>query len=529
MRIKSYLICFFLLLYISACNFNNKESGKSKGPLGCVTNKEEFKKTDIFEPLADGSPKNSLPSAFSLRKYCPKRGNQGQQSSCVGWSSSYAGRTILHAYATGANPDQAAFSPSFIYNSIRKGDCSHGTYIGDALDMMINTGDIPLSEFPYDQHVCDQMPDEDQLNRAGNYRISGYNRLTDGEKFTINLQAIKQNIAQGAPVVIAVPVGGSFDKLYGEKIWEPTEDDYSELEKYKNEDYDNCALGGHAMCLIGYDDNLEGGAVEIMNSWGEDFGQQGFFWMKYSDFRNFCREAYGFFPMERKNTDNLSFSASVALLLNKSQDYMSLEHKKGYTFTTDEQRVGTKFKMEVTNSIACYTYVIGLDTNDQSYILFPYTDNHSPYCGITGTRVFPSDYSMQLDEVGQKDLMAVILTKDELDIYNINDKVNRSKAGSYEARIKEALGSQLVTADNLDFETSKTVDFKAKESDKNAVLIVVEINKDGTAINSSDTNEEENNTNEENNNSYEEEENTNIEEEENNDNPSLLDDYNNAK
>jgi hypothetical protein len=174
---KIYLISF-LVLYITGCNFSSKENGKSKGPLGCVTNKEEFKKTDIFEPLSSSSSKNSLPSAFSLRKYCPKRQNQGQQSSCVGWSSSYAGRTILHAYATGADPDKSAFSPSFIYNSIRKGDCSHGTYIGDALEMMINTGDVPLSEFPYDQHICDQMPDESQLNKAGDYRINGYNRLT---------------------------------------------------------------------------------------------------------------------------------------------------------------------------------------------------------------------------------------------------------------------------------------------------------------------------------------------------------------
>ena len=498
MRVKSYLIYFLLVcLTLGSCS---KGKNKKELPLGCVTNKEEFKKTDIFEPLSSGSPKNSLPSSFSLRKYCPKRKNQGQQSSCVGWSSSYGGRTILQAYATGADPNQIAFSPSFIYNSIRKGDCSHGTFIGDALDMMINTGDVALSEFPYDEHVCDQQPDEQQLNKAGEFRIRGYNRLTDGDAFSINLDAIKQNVAQGAPCVIAIPVGGSFDKLYGEKLWTPTEDDYAELEKYKNGDYDNCALGGHALCLMGYDDNFEGGAVEIMNSWGEDFGEQGFFWMRYSDFKNFCREAYGFFPIERKNPDNLNFGASVGLLINKSQDYIGLKHKNGYTFTSDAESVGTKFKMEVTNSIACYTYVIGLDTNNTSYILFPYTDNHSPYCGITGTRVFPSDYSMQLDDIGQKDLMAVILTKEALDINSINDKVSNSQASTYEARVKEALGSQLIAANDLDFETGRTVDFKVKESEKNAVLIVVEINKNGKKNNSSDddnptTNDDNNNDN----------------------------------
>src|SRR5436190_15843871 len=118
MRLKKYLSYFLLAcIFVSnfGCNSSNKDKNKKELTLGCVTNKEGFKKTDIFEPLSSGSPKNSLPSAFSLRKFCPKRKSQGQQSSCVGWSSSYAGRTILQAYATGADPNQIAFSPSFIY------------------------------------------------------------------------------------------------------------------------------------------------------------------------------------------------------------------------------------------------------------------------------------------------------------------------------------------------------------------------------------------------------------------------------
>ena len=32
----------------------------------------------------------------------------------------------------------------------------------------------------------------------------------------------------------------------------------------------------HAMTIIGYDDNKYGGAFEVMNSWGEAFGNKGF-------------------------------------------------------------------------------------------------------------------------------------------------------------------------------------------------------------------------------------------------------------
>jgi len=43
-------------------------------------------------------------------------------------------------------------------------------------------------------------------------------------------------------------------------------------------------FGGHAMCVIGYSDSKYGGAFEIMNSWGTEFGEGGFFWIKYNDF-----------------------------------------------------------------------------------------------------------------------------------------------------------------------------------------------------------------------------------------------------
>ncbi|MCU0444921.1 MAG: hypothetical protein MUE85_08370 [Microscillaceae bacterium] len=42
-----------------------------------------------------------MPKSYSLKKYSPTPGNQGQTGTCVGWSSTYAGRTILEAKANG--------------------------------------------------------------------------------------------------------------------------------------------------------------------------------------------------------------------------------------------------------------------------------------------------------------------------------------------------------------------------------------------------------------------------------------------
>ena len=50
--------------------------------------------------------------------------------------------------------------------------------------------------------------------------------------------------------------------------------------------------GGHALSLIGYDDNKEGGCFEIINSWGKEWGDKGRIWVKYSDFDKIVDEVY---------------------------------------------------------------------------------------------------------------------------------------------------------------------------------------------------------------------------------------------
>ncbi len=41
-------------------------------------------------------------------------------------------------------------------------------------------------------------------------------------------------------------------------------------------------LGGHAVTIVGYDDNKFGGAFKIINSWSANWGDDGYFWLPYS-------------------------------------------------------------------------------------------------------------------------------------------------------------------------------------------------------------------------------------------------------
>ena len=42
----------------------------------------------------------------------------------------------------------------------------------------------------------------------------------------------------------------------------------------------------------GYDDYFNGGSFLVVNSWGADFGKNGYMWMKYTDFKTYTHRAY---------------------------------------------------------------------------------------------------------------------------------------------------------------------------------------------------------------------------------------------
>jgi hypothetical protein len=444
---------------------------------------KQFEKANIYESL--DSTKDPLPEAANLQRFAPSVGDQGHQGSCVAWSSAYAARTIEEAARTGADPNSLRFSPAFLYNQIGLENCD-GSYIERAMEFMTRSGSIPYDQFPYNDQDCSRQPDQQQLEEARQYRMRGFNRLTPGDyNNRIDLHAIKENISQGAPVVIGMQVGGTYmQEMMGRDVWEPTAEDRSMI-----------GFGGHAQCVVGYDDRKYGGAFLIMNSWGPQWGNNGFAWVRYPDFRYFVREAYGIEPMAKTGAAaNEPFSCEIGLVQVRYEgkktipgDYIPLRLKKDNVFeTVSPVKMGTRFKMEVKNTTECYVYVFGKETDGTSYTLFPYPDasnpqktKYSPFCGITGYRLFPKGKSMMPDSIGARDEMAVVVSKQPLNWYSLNNEISRNPGQEYGARLNAALGSRLIR--NVPFKaTAKgNMQFSAPGAGNNSVVAtVVEISKD---------------------------------------------------
>ncbi len=437
---------------------------------------KEFDKASIYEGLEDNNTKNPLPEAVSLLRFAPRRGDQGQQGSCVAWSSAYAAQTILTAAATGKDPNSITFSPSYLYNQIRLSQDCQGSYIQRAMEAIKRNGGVPLSQYPYNDQDCSRSPSGADLAAGRQNTIHGFTRLTEGDNLNqISVRAVKEHLAKDAPVVIGMLVGQSFmTDMMGRELWQPQGLDKAQV-----------GLGGHAMCVIGYDDRKFGGAFQIMNSWTPQWGKDGIAWVRYGDFKNYVREAYGIDPLPKSAAvANLPLECSVGLINNATKQYIRLKSTGNNTFqTVTPIKVGTRFKMEVKNSTECYVYIFGQETDGSSYVLFPYlkpgqtVSKHSPYCGITGYRVFPKSESLEADNIGNKDYMAVVTSKKELNYNQLNSAISSSTQPTYSGKVNEALKTILVSTATYSATSDGRINFKVNAAPNQAVATIVAFDK----------------------------------------------------
>lgn len=447
---------------------------------GMVFDDDAYSKTMMKAPLTRSTYGASLPASASMKKYCPTPKNQGNYGTCVGWSSTYAALTIINAiknnWTDKAVIDQNTFSPWYTYTQIRLSttdNCANGTYINDAMGILKNKGAVPYSEFNVE---CQTSVPSNLTYKAGNYKIKDFAKLFDtydSENFKI--QATKKSISENKPVVIGMKCPNSF--YYPSGVWQPTEDPSTDF-------------GGHAMCVIGYDDNMYGGAFEFMNSWGPTWANSGFVWVKYSDYAKFTKYAYEMIDdlktvVVKNNTNNnntnnvvvkkeIKLSGKLKFVLADGTEMLA---KKISNFYRMEKayKSGTKFRLYINNDQPAYVYAFGADLTHKTFQIFPHKSNISPALTYKSNNVAlpDEDHYIEMDKTIGKDYLCVVYSKEPLKIDDLRGKVEKG-IGSFHERIKTAFSSIVVDATNVKYLETGSIGFEASSKDKSVVLLVVE-------------------------------------------------------
>jgi len=247
------------------------ETAESKGKGLILMDEEDYDALPERDPLMRGR----LPEFIDLSSFFPAPGNQGDQGSCVGWAVGYALKTYQEAMEFNISSPQEwdHFSPAFVFNSIKQGDdCSAGSRISDALEFVSNTGAVRMEDFPYQEAQC-LPPTDEILANARDFTIKSYRRLQrEGMLF-----AIREALSNEKPVVIAMRVFPSFEEWKGNG-------------NYRHDPDIEFQVDYHAVTIVGYDDDRR--ALKVINSWGAEWGDDGFFWMDYRAARHLIAEAY---------------------------------------------------------------------------------------------------------------------------------------------------------------------------------------------------------------------------------------------
>ena len=259
-KLNQVVIALSCVVAVLVCNYADAQTRRAKGWV------REPPQVVATIPLIMRF-RDYLPDQVDLSSRFPVPGDQGQQSSCTAWATGYAVRSYYEGQSRNWNfssPGQIV-SPSYLYNRVNNfsGVCNEGTSILDALTVLKNEGAPTLAAYPYAENDCARAPTPQIVKMGSAFRISGWSALD-----TKKLDDVKGQIYRGNPVVFGMEVSDTFESLRGREVYDDTS---------------SARTGGHAMALVGYNEQRQ--AFKVMNSWGTDWADGGFGWISYRAIR----------------------------------------------------------------------------------------------------------------------------------------------------------------------------------------------------------------------------------------------------
>ncbi len=213
-----------------------------------------------------------LPGSKDLRNLNHQIEDQGHIGSCVGNASVNMYEILLEKSSNFYD-----LSRLFVYFIAREEYPSlcckdQGAHVRDGVVQVQKKGVPKESSWVYDESKVNIRPPETVYQEASGTKVQRYERIygySPHGKDDKCIRHTKQALSKGFPVVLGMDLTNAFFSIQGSL----------NNHNYKGTTNGDAKIGGHAMCIVGYDDTKHGFIVE--NSWGTGFGDLGYFLLDY--------------------------------------------------------------------------------------------------------------------------------------------------------------------------------------------------------------------------------------------------------
>jgi C1A family cysteine protease/GH25 family lysozyme M1 (1,4-beta-N-acetylmuramidase) len=219
---------------------------------------------------------NTSGGKVDLRPQCPPVYDQGDIGSCTANAIAGALEFLM------MKENLPSFTPSrlFIYYNERSMEgtvgSDSGAYIRDGIKSVASQGDCPESEWPYDGTAA-QLPGGVFAPGAKAATAPDPQCYIDARSHTaLKYMSIDQNLAD-----MKGCLASGYPFVFGFTAYPSLESDaVAQNGDVPMPGADEAVIGGHAVMAVGYDD--ENQRFIIRNSWGPNWGQQGYGTMPYA-------------------------------------------------------------------------------------------------------------------------------------------------------------------------------------------------------------------------------------------------------
>jgi len=455
-KISLSRLAFFLSSFLLSSSLCLGQHGR-----GVIFDDEAYSRSPR---LAVGAKATVIDPVVSLKDYTPVPGDQGNCGSCTTWSAGYSCFSISRAIKKGlkdrAKITSATNSAMYIFVQLSP-NCKQGASITDALQLLKNQGTCLHADF--DGQIWD--PNIQRFrDEASHYKIKSYAALFGLEAdANSKIEQTKLSLQNSQPVMIAVHFYPSFYNItHTNPVWKP------DLSREKED-------GGHALCVIGYNDYSR--RFEIMNSWGTNWGNDGFFYLGYDDYALLTKYGYQLEPEDEKAPEAPvtiygDFSLQKAKWDDAQNKVISTEIRTAFDGREYVPSGGVVKKDDLFELIVKnvkkdgYIYVFSIDPNNKAEVLFPFSKSKFAADYKVGEKVneLPKMYAGQQLEIpgNNKAISTDVPGIDHICIlYSLNpipdidvvvNRINQTAAPDLYAKLSAVLGRRLMPPGSINFQ-----------------------------------------------------------------------------